>query len=75
MHFCLSDHAHSSLHFTNNVLERSSIPRSQLMLNNHFSVVNPSTTEGGGGGGGRGREWRGGGPGGQGAARGVNVTQ
>ena len=48
MHFCLSDHAHSSLHFTNNVLERSSIPRSQLMLNNHFSVVNPSTTEGGG---------------------------
>ena len=49
MHFCLSDHAHSSLHFTNNVLERSSIPRSQLMLNNHFSVVNPSTTEGGGG--------------------------
>ena len=48
MHFCLSNHAHSSLHFTNNVLERSSIPRSQLMLNNHFSVVNPSTTEGGG---------------------------
>ena len=72
MHFCLSDHAHSSLHFTNNVLERSSIPRSQLMLNNHFSVVNPSTTEGGGG---EWREWRGGGPGGQGAARGVNVTQ
>ena len=55
MHFCLSDHAHSSLHFTNNVLERSSIPRSQLTLNNHFSVVNPSTTEGGGGGGGRGQ--------------------
>ena len=81
MHFCLSDHAHSSLHFTNNVLERSSIPRSQLTLNNHFSVVNPSTTEGGGaaGAGGRGgrewREWRAGGPGGQGAARGVNVTQ
>ena len=69
MHFCLSHHAHSTLHFTNNVLERSSIPRSQLTLNNHFSVVNPSTTEGGaagagGGGGEGGREWRGGGAGG-----------
>ena len=64
MHFCLSDHAHSSLHFTNNVLERSSIPRSQLTLNNHFSVVNPSTTEGGGAGA------EGGGSGGSGAAGG-----
>ena len=63
----------------NNVLERSSIPRSQLTLNNHFSVVNPSTTEGGaagaGGGGGRGAGLARRGAGGAGAARGVNVTQ
>ena len=61
MHFCLSHHAHSTLHFT----KRSSIPRSQLTLNNHFSVVNPSTTEGGaaGAGGGGGEGGRGGGSG------------
>ena len=66
MHFCLSHHAHSTLHFTNNVLERSSITRSQLTLNNHFSVVNFSTTEGGVAGGGGGGGWgaaRGGGGG------------
>ena len=72
MHFCLSHHAHSTLHFTNNVLERSSITRSQLTLNNHFSVVNTSTTEGGmagGGGGGRRRGAGGGGGGGRGGGR------